>query len=152
MFIVFEGPEGSGKSTQAKLLAASLRNNDRRVVLTREPGGTQLGERLRAMLLDPRIDAISPLAEALLYTAARAEHVERVIRPALAAGETVVCDRYFDSTMAYQGGGRGLDLVQLKAVQIFATGGLEPDLRTCRSAGRNRSGAEIRRRRNGESP
>jgi dTMP kinase len=129
LFIVFEGPEGSGKSTQAKLLAASLRNNDRRVVLTREPGGTQLGERLRAMLLDPQIDPISPLAEALLYTAARAEHVERVIRPALAAGETVVCDRYFDSTMAYQGGGRGLDLAQLKSVQLFATGGLEPDLR-----------------------
>jgi dTMP kinase len=129
LFIVFEGPEGSGKSTQAKLLAASLRNADRRVVLTREPGGTQLGERLRAMLLDPQIDPISPLAEALLYTAARAEHVERVIRPALAASETVVCDRYFDSTMAYQGGGRGLDLAQLKSVQLFATGGLEPDLR-----------------------
>jgi dTMP kinase len=129
LFIVFEGPEGSGKSTQAKLLAASLQANDRRVVLTREPGGTQLGERLRAMLLDPHVDAISPLTEALLYTAARAEHVERVIRPALAAGETVVCDRLFDSTLAYQGGGRGLDLAQLKSVQIFATGGLEPDLR-----------------------
>ncbi len=129
MFIVFEGPEGSGKSTQAKRLAASLQNSDRRVVLTREPGGTQLGERLRAMLLDPQIDAISPLTEALLYTAARAEHVERVIRPALAADETVVCDRFFDSTLAYQGGGRGLDLAQLKSVQCFATGGLEPDLR-----------------------
>jgi dTMP kinase len=129
LFIVFEGPEGSGKSTQAKRLAASLQNSDRRVVLTREPGGTQLGERLRAMLLDPQIDAISPLTEALLYTAARAEHVERVIRPALAAGETVVCDRFFDSTLAYQGGGRGLDLAQLRSVQCFATGGLGPDLR-----------------------
>jgi dTMP kinase len=129
LFIVFEGPEGSGKSTQAKLLAASLQTNERRAVLTREPGGTQLGERLRAMLLDPEVDAISPLTEALLYTAARAEHVERVIRPSLAAGETVICDRFFDSTLAYQGGGRGLNLDQLKAVQIFATGGLEPDLR-----------------------
>ena len=129
MFIVLEGPEGSGKSTQAKLLAESLRESGRRVVSTREPGGTRLGERLRSILLDPDVDSVSPLAEALLYTAARAEHVERLIRPALAGGQTVVCDRFFDSTLAYQGSGRGLDLDQLRQVQLFATGGLEPDLR-----------------------
>jgi len=129
LFIVFEGSEGSGKSTQAELLAKAMRRSGRRVILTREPGGTQLGERLRTLLLDPQIEAVSPLAEALLYSAARAEHVAWVIQPALDSGETVVCDRFFDSTLAYQGAGRGLDLGQLNAVQRFATGGLAPDLR-----------------------
>lgn len=129
MFVVFEGSEGSGKSTQAKLLAAGLREVGKRVVLTREPGGTQLGEQLRRVLLDLQAEPVTAVAEALLYSAARAEHVERVIRPALEAGESVVCDRFVDSTLAYQGGGRGLDPGQLRAVQRLATGGVAPDLR-----------------------
>lgn len=129
MFIVFEGPEGSGKSTQAKLLAGKLRDGGQRVILTREPGGTQLGEELRRLLLDLHAEPVTPVAEALLYAAARAEHVAHLIRPALEAGEVVISDRFADSTLAYQGGGRGLDLDQLRSVQGFATGGLEPDLR-----------------------
>jgi dTMP kinase len=129
LFIAFEGPEGSGKSTQAKLLADKLRDAGQRVILTREPGGTQLGEELRRLLLDLHAEPVTPVAEALLYAAARAEHVAHLIRPALEAGEAVICDRFADSTLAYQGGGRGLDLEQLRAVQRFATGGVEPDLR-----------------------
>jgi dTMP kinase len=129
LFIVFEGSEGSGKSTQAKLLASRLSELGKPVMLTREPGGTQLGEQVRRLLLDLHVGPITPMAEALLFTAARAEHVENVIRPALEAGELVVCDRFSDSTLAYQGGGRGLDIADLRATQCFATGGLEPDLR-----------------------
>jgi dTMP kinase len=128
-FIAFEGPEGSGKSTQARALATALEADGRRVCLTREPGGTAIGEQIRAILLDHANSAMLPETEALLYTAARAQHVGDVIRPALAANEVVVCDRFLDSTLVYQGVGRGLAVDALAAVQRFAIGGLEPDLR-----------------------
>src|SRR4030095_556719 len=105
--IAFEGVEGAGKSTQLELLRAALEDRSREVVVTREPGGTPTGERGRALLLDPEVE-LHPRAEALLFAAARAELVERVIRPALERGAVVLCDRYLDSSLAYQGGARGL--------------------------------------------
>jgi len=128
-FIVLEGTEGVGKSTQARLLADRLRDAGYPVLLTREPGGTPIGEQLRTLLLAPESYAMLPRTEALLYTAARAQHVGEVIRPALAREQIVVCDRYSDSTLAYQGGGRGLPMAELAAVQALATDGLSPDLR-----------------------
>jgi len=128
MFITLEGPDGSGKTTQARLLAGHLRDQGHRVLLTREPGGTAIGDRIREVLHDPANTAMQPVAESLLYSAARAQLVEEVIRPHLAGGGVVVCDRYSDSTLAYQGYGRGLDLETLHAIQRFATGGLRPDL------------------------
>lgn len=128
-FVVFEGPEGSGKSTQAHALATSLEMEGWRVCLTREPGGTAIGEQIRAVLLDHGNCAMLPETEALLYTAARAQHVGELIRPALAANEVVICDRFVDSTLTYQGAGRGLSPEALASVQRFAIGGLEPDLR-----------------------
>ncbi|HEV2528092.1 MAG TPA: dTMP kinase [Thermomicrobiales bacterium] len=130
-FIVLEGPEGAGKTTQARLLADSLRTDGHDVVLTREPGGTHLAERIRSLVLDhggTGDGPMTPEAEALLFTAARAEHVSKVIRPAIDAGRVVLCDRFTGSTMAYQGGGRGVDLDALAAAQRLATGGLTPDL------------------------
>ena len=106
MFVTFEGVDGSGKSTQAELLVDALEQEGRVVVKTREPGGTKLGERVRQLLLDG--EAMAPWAEASLFTSARAELVEDVIGPALKGGSTVVCDRYLDSSLAYQGVGRGL--------------------------------------------
>ena len=129
LFIAFEGIEGSGKSTQAALLARRYETAGQRVVLTREPGGTPLGERIRGLVLDAGGCAILPEAEALLFTAARAQHVRAVIMPALAAGEMVICDRFVDSTLAYQGGGRGLPLEALLAAQVLATGGVMPNPR-----------------------
>jgi dTMP kinase len=129
VFLVLEGPEGSGKSTQARHLADRLRREGRSVVVTREPGGTPIGEQIRRVLLDSANCAMLAETEALLLSAARAQHVAEVIRPALAKGAVVVCDRYVDSTLAYQGGGRGLDPEALLTVQRFATGGLVPDLR-----------------------
>ncbi len=128
-FIALEGSEGAGKSTQARLLTEWLQAAGRPVLLTREPGGTVLGEQVRHLLLAPEAHAILPEAETLLYAAARAQHVREVLLPALASGSVVVCDRYVDSTLAYQGGGRGLPLSALRRVQEFATGGLLPDLR-----------------------
>lgn len=128
MFITFEGPDGSGKSTQIKLLAEKLRARGRNVLLTREPGGTEIGEQIRHVLHDLKNKAMQPRAELLLYSAARAQLVGQVIRPHLAAGGVVLSDRYFDSTFAYQGYGHGLDLAALKAITAFATGGLTPDL------------------------
>jgi len=125
---VFEGPEGSGKSTQAYLLVDRLCRLGQRVAATREPGGTPLGDQLRQLLLSRNDLGLAPRAEALMMCAARAQLVETVIRPALARGETVVCDRFGDSTLAYQGYGRGLELEALGAVVDFATGGLRPDL------------------------
>jgi dTMP kinase len=125
--IAFEGVEGSGKSTQLELLRRALEGRGREVVVTREPGGTPAGERVRALLLDPGVE-LRPRAEALLFAAARAELVEAVIRPALERGAVVLCDRYLDSSLAYQGEARGLGRDPVAQVNRFATGGLVPDL------------------------
>ena len=125
MFISFEGADGSGKSTQAELLRAALVAEGRDVMLTREPGGTELGERIRALLLDG--PEMTPWAEAGLFAAARAQHVEEVIRPALERGADVVCDRYVDSSLAYQGIGRGLGVDEVLELNLQATRGLLPD-------------------------
>jgi len=127
-FVTFEGIEGSGKSTHLRLLAAALRSAGRDVVETREPGGTPLGRSLRDLLLQPSATPPEPLTELLLYCADRAQHVAEVIRPALAAGRIVLCDRFSDSTIAYQGYGRGLDLATVRALDAEAHRGLEPDL------------------------
>ncbi len=128
LFITLEGPEGSGKTTQAALLYEWLLAQGHAALRTREPGGTRIGERIRAVLHDPAHTEMAAQAEILLYSAARAQLVAEVIRPALAAGQLVLCDRYFDSTYAYQGYGRGLSLDVLREVTRFATGGLIPDL------------------------
>jgi dTMP kinase len=125
--IAFEGVEGAGKSTQLDLLRQALEGPSREVVVTREPGGTVAGERVRDLLLDPGVE-LDPRAEALLFAAARAELVERVIRPALERGAVVLCDRYLDSSLAYQGGARGLGRHAVAEVNRFATGGILPDL------------------------
>jgi dTMP kinase len=127
VFITIEGIDGAGKSTQAQMLAAWLRERGREVVVTREPGGSKLGEHLRRALLDGEAQ-VSAVAELLLYGADRAQHVGEVIRPALSQGKAVVCERYADSTAAYQGYARGLDLEFVHRLNCFATGGLEPDL------------------------
>ena len=127
-FITFEGPEGGGKSTQIHRLAAALADHGYPVWTTREPGGTRVGEMIRPILLGRQGAPITPWSEALLFTAARAQHVEEVLRPRLERGELVLCDRYADSTLAYQGYGRGLDLDTLRQLQRQATGGLQPDL------------------------
>ena len=126
-FITFEGGEGCGKSTQIRLLAERLRAQGLQVLLTREPGGTPFAERVRALVREVSDDPPNARAETLLFLASRAQLVENVLRPALAAGTWVLCDRYADSTFAYQGYGRGLDLAALKALNAFATGGLAPD-------------------------
>jgi dTMP kinase len=128
MFITFEGPDGSGKTTQARLLAEWLRGQGYQVVLTREPGGTDIGDQIRTVLHDPLNTAIDARTEILLFSASRAQHVAQRIRPALAAGEIVISDRYADSTLAYQGYGRGLDLETLRTITAFATRRLRPDL------------------------
>ena len=125
MFVTFEGLDGSGKSTQARLLAEALARDGRDVVATREPGGTQLGERIRELLLGGK--EVSPWAEATLFAAARAQLVEEVIAPALARGADVVCDRYVDSSLAYQGIARGLGLERVLELNLHAINGLLPD-------------------------
>lgn len=127
-FIVLEGPDGSGKSLQAQLLAQRLREGGLTVTLSREPGGTELGEQVRRIVNDPGPTPRGPKADVMLYTAARAQHVDEVIRPALDRGEVVVCDRYSTSTMAYQGYGSGMDRELLARIQEWATSGLDPDL------------------------
>ncbi len=129
VFITLEGPDGSGKSSLLPRVAAVLADRGFDVVMTREPGSTPLGERIRSLVLDtePRIDRTGR-ADALLFAAARAQHVEELIEPALARGAVVVCDRYADSSLAYQGVGSGVPMDELRAVQHFATGGLVPDL------------------------
>jgi dTMP kinase len=127
LFLAIEGIEGTGKSTLMGAITAALRAQGRDVVMTREPGGTPLGDAVREIFLNSAM-AVAPWAEALLVNAARAQHVADVIRPALAAGRTVICDRFTDSTLAYQGYGRGLDLDPLRAVCAIAAGGLDPEL------------------------
>jgi dTMP kinase len=126
-FITFEGIDGSGKSTQLRLLGNFLRANGCDVLLTREPGGTTLGLRLRAALLDA-MEEVDPLTELLVFAADRAQHVRRMLRPALAAGRVVISDRYADATIAYQGGGRGFAPKLISQIVQLATEGLKPDL------------------------
>jgi dTMP kinase len=126
VFVTFEGIDGSGKTTQAHLLAERMRADGQDVVLTREPGGTALGEAIRDLLLHG--GHVAPWAEAALYAAARAQHVEEVIRPALARGAVVVCDRYLDSSAAYQGAARGLGLERVLDLNLTAVADLRPDV------------------------
>jgi dTMP kinase len=150
VFITLEGPDGSGKSSLMPRLAAVLRAGGCEVVTTREPGSTPLGEQIRRLVLDtePRIDRTG-LADALLFAASRAQHVAEVILPALERGAVVVCDRFADSSLAYQGAGSGVPMDELRAVQRFATGGLVPDLTILLDlpveAGLRRKSAEVTR-------
>ena len=127
-FIAFEGGEGAGKSTQSRLLAETLREHGLEVVTTREPGGTPGAEAIRQLLLDAEGEGWNPRAETLLFAAARADHVARLIRPALERGAWVVCDRFLDSSRAYQGGGGGLDDADILALHRIGSEGLLPDL------------------------
>ena len=128
MFITLEGPDGAGKTTQAALLVAHLRAEGHEVVPLREPGGTAMGEHIRALLLDPRHAELAPRTEMLLFAASRAQLVAEVVSPALARGRVVVCERYVDASLAYQGIARGLGIDLVRAVNDAATGGLRPDL------------------------
>lgn len=127
-FIVFEGGEGAGKSTQEALLTEALEQRGLTVTRTREPGGTPAGEEIRRVVLSPEFEGLDPRAEALLFAAARGEHVARVIRPALERGEVVICDRYLDSSVAYQGYARGLGPRRIRDLSLWATNELLPDL------------------------
>jgi dTMP kinase len=128
LFITLEGPEGAGKSTNREYLAARLREQGVDVVMTREPGGTPLAERIRELLLAPSDELMAADTELLLMFAARAQHLAEVIRPALARGAVVLCDRFTDATYAYQGGGRGLSVERIAILESFVQGELRPDL------------------------
>lgn len=128
LFITLEGPEGAGKSTNREYLAARLRERGIDVLLTREPGGTPLAERIRELLLAPSDETMASDTELLLVFAARAQHLAQVIVPALARGAVVLCDRFTDATYAYQGGGRGLDVARIAQLEDFVQGSLRPDL------------------------
>lgn len=128
LFVTLEGPDGSGKSTQRGLLAAKLRARGLEVVETREPGGSPLAEKIRDLLLDSKNHGLTGTAELLLFEAARAQHVHDTIAPALERGAVVLCDRYTDSTLAYQGAGRSISQGSVRELNDFATGGFEPDL------------------------
>lgn len=128
LFLCFEGGEGAGKSTQASLLRDWLVGQGREVLLTFEPGDTHVGRDIRRIVLDPATGHLADRTEALLYAADKAEHVEKVVRPALAAGSVVITDRYVDTSLAYQGTGRGIDTVELERVLRWATGDLRPHL------------------------
>lgn len=127
-FISLEGIEGCGKTTQLRLLADWLRSAGHEVLTTREPGGCPIADQIRAILLTPESHALVPRAELLLYAAARAQHVDEVLKPALQAGKIVLCDRYTDATLAYQGGGRGLDHRLISELNALASDGLSPQL------------------------
>ena len=128
MFVTFEGPEGSGKSTQLQKLAGWFRERGQECVATKEPGGTPISDRIRAILLDSAATGMDAMTELLLYAASRRQHVVEVIRPAVERGTPVFCDRYTDATLAYQGYGRLLDLDRLETLNQWATDGLTPDL------------------------
>lgn len=128
LFITLEGPEGAGKSTNRDYLAQCLRDRGLNVVLTREPGGTPLAERIRNLLLTPADEPMSSDTELLLVFAARAQHLAQVIRPALARGAIVLCDRFTDATYAYQGGGRGQSVQRIEQLEYFVQGDMRPDL------------------------
>jgi dTMP kinase len=128
MFITLEGPEGSGKTSHIPALAEAIRQAGHEIIVTREPGGTQIGDEIRSTLLNLRNTEMHPTTEILLFQASRAQLVNEVIRPALAAGKVVLCDRYADSTLAYQGYGHQTDLAVLTQIVNYATGGLKPDL------------------------
>lgn len=128
LFITLEGLEGSGKTTQQKYIVDELRDKGFDVLLTREPGATRLGKRIRELLLDPEWSEMTPRAEILLFAADRAQHVEEVVKPALEDGKIVISDRYFDSNLAYQGYGRGLDIEIVKKINLWAVDYLKPDL------------------------
>ena len=144
MFITLEGGEGAGKSTSLAFVRQWLEDAGREVVVTREPGGTELGERVRDILLHDRELRISPESEMLLMFAARAEHIARVIRPALTLGKFVLCDRFTDATYAYQGGGRGIPAERIAVIENWVQGDLRPDLTLLFdvpvAAGRQRAG------------
>jgi len=128
LFITIEGPDGAGKSTQIPFIQRFLEEKGYKVLLTREPGGTVIGEKIRGILLDKNHQEMSDITEALLYSASRAQHVTEVIMPALNEGIVVLCDRFVDSSIVYQGKGRGLGLESIKNINDFATCGLTPDL------------------------
>jgi dTMP kinase len=128
MFISFEGIEGSGKTSHVRSTAGFLREKGHDCVITREPGGTRIGEKIRAILLDPLSKDMDPLTELLLYTADRAQHISECVLPLLAAGKTVLCDRYFDATIAYQGYARGIDIGLLEKMHCLLFENLKPDL------------------------
>lgn len=148
-FITFEGIDGSGKSTQLRLLANFLRSQEAQVVATREPGGTPVGLRLRAALLDAQ-EQVDPLTELLVFAADRAQHVRRILRPALAAGQIVLSDRYADATKAYQGAGRGFSPELISKIVHLATEGLKPDLTLLFDLPVAESLARLRRRSEGK--
>ncbi|MDQ3667286.1 MAG: dTMP kinase [Acidobacteriota bacterium] len=148
-FITFEGIDGCGKSTQLRLLGNFLRSQGGDVLVTREPGGTSVGLRLRAALLDAQ-EQVDPLTELLVFAADRAQHVRRVLRPALAAGRIVLSDRYADATRAYQGGGRGFPVELISEIVQLATEGLIPDLTLLFDLSVNESSARTRRRAEGK--
>ncbi len=128
LFITIEGPDGAGKSTQIPFIKRFLEEKGYKVLLTREPGGTVIGEKIRQLLLDKDHKEMTDTTEALLYAASRAQHVEEFIKPAINEGKVVLCDRFVDSSMVYQGKGRGLGLKSIKDINDFATSGLNPDL------------------------
>lgn len=128
MFITLEGIEGSGKTTQIRHIADYIKNKGHNCVITREPGGTSIGKKIRAILLDSNSKGLDPSAELLLYTADRIQHVNEIIRPALSSGKTVLCDRYFDATIAYQGIARGIDLDLIHMLHKRIIENLRPDL------------------------
>ena len=127
-FITFEGIEGSGKSTQIRLLFEHLKARDIEARMTREPGGTIIGEKVRGILLDPATKGLIPRAELFLYAAARLQHIEEVIQPGMDEGKVVLCDRFMDATVAYQGYGQGMDVQTIRELNVLATGGVLPDL------------------------
>ncbi|NGQ96505.1 dTMP kinase [Brevibacillus sp. SYP-B805] len=127
LFITFEGPDGAGKTTQVKAFAEALAQRGHDVLVTREPGGTAISDKIRGLILDPSHREMDDVTEALLYAASRAQHVREKVLPALARGTIVVCDRFVDASLAYQGFGLGLPVHKIKEINEFATGGLVPD-------------------------